>query len=86
MIDNHTIIVIWNIYMGNFEKDLEMIFQAAMEKGNLSVALKAKETLAKRAGFFDKTAQTNINLDDLNHEQLVHLLQQIESRLDAEAE
>lgn len=67
--------------MKDIEQDLELIFQMAMEKGNLSVALKAKEVLAKRAGFFDKPGQGRINLDELSHEQLMDLLQQIESKL-----
>ena len=64
--------------MKEIEQDFEMIFQMAMEKGNLSVALKVKEILAKKAGFFDRPGQGRINLEDLNHEQLLDLLQQIE--------
>ncbi len=64
-------------------EDLEKIFRKAMEKDNLSVALKAKEISAKIHGFFsgkppsDDTMKKS--LAALSDEELLQLLERMEN-------
>ncbi len=66
-------------------KDLETIFQKAMEAENFSTALKAKELLARLQGFFtpgDKPSIHEKPLDALSDTELEHLIQSLEKHID----
>ena len=52
----------------NIVDDLERIYTLALEKGNLAVALKAKELLAKHINFFDLKPPQPVSLADLSDE------------------
>lgn len=56
--------------------NLENIFNLAIENGNLPVALRAKEMIAKHYGFFDKS-KTSEHIDAISEENLEHVLTQL---------
>jgi hypothetical protein len=62
-------------------KDIEEVYMAAMEKGNFSVALKAKELLGRERGLFSMSKKKTFALIDLSEEDLNRLLQEIEMQL-----
>lgn len=66
-------------------KDLEEIYLQAMEKGNFSVALKAKELLGKELGLFGLSSangsKRKISLADLSDDELSSLIEDIENQL-----
>jgi len=61
-------------------KDLEFLYQQALEKENFAVALRAKELLAKHLNFFSDH-QNPLSLDDLTDEDIEHLMAEIKERL-----
>ncbi|MBY0502187.1 MAG: hypothetical protein K2P93_09370 [Alphaproteobacteria bacterium] len=69
-------------------KDIEDIFEQALAKANFSVALKAKELLGREQGLFltkrPPSKKETINLADLSEEDLLQLIQQLESKLNFE--
>lgn len=65
----------------NIVDDLEHIYTLALEKGNLAVALKAKELLAKHINFFDLKPQKPLSLGDLSDEDIERLIGEIKEVL-----
>lgn len=69
-------------------KDIQDIFVLAMSKENLSVALKAKELLGREQGLFltrrPSSKNDVTNLSSLSEEDLINLIQQLESKLEHE--
>ena len=64
-----------NSFNENIIEDLEHIYTLALEKGNLSVALKAKEALAKLS------IQTKLSLADLKDEDIQRIIDEIKELL-----
>lgn len=63
-------------------KDLEAIYNLAMEKGNFAVALKAKELLGREEGLFSSSSRKKrVCLADLSEEDIHCLIQEIEGYL-----
>jgi|GEM_PF-5586705 hypothetical protein len=62
-------------------KDIEGVYVAAMEKGNFSVALKAKELLGRECGLFSTSKKKAFSLTELSEEELNRLIQEIEMQL-----
>lgn len=62
-------------------KDIEGIYVAAMEKGNFSVALKAKELLGRECGLFSTSKKKPFSLTELSDDELNRLIQEIEMQL-----
>jgi uncharacterized protein YfkK (UPF0435 family) len=69
----------------NILKDLEDLYFMALEKGNYSVALKAKELLGRERGLFalKNTAlqKPQISLENISDENLNHLIEELEVKL-----
>lgn len=65
----------------NIIEDFEHIYTLALEKGNLSVALKAKELLAKHINFFKVSTYKNLSLADLKDEDIQRLMSEIKEFL-----
>lgn len=65
----------------NIVDDLECIYTLALEKGNLAVALKAKELLAKHINFFDLKPPQPVSLGDLSDEDIERLIAEIKDLL-----
>jgi len=65
----------------NIVDDLERIYTLALEKGNLAVALKAKELLAKHINFFDLKPPQPVSLADLSDEDIERLIGEIKDLL-----
>ena len=65
----------------NIIEDLEHIYTLALEKGNLAVALKAKELLAKHINFFRVSTYKNLSLADLKDEDIQRLMGEIKELL-----
>jgi hypothetical protein len=65
----------------NIVDDLERIYTLALEKGNLAVALKAKELLAKHINFFDLKPSQPLSLADLSDEDIERLIGEIKDLL-----
>ncbi|MBX9621679.1 MAG: hypothetical protein K2X28_06620 [Alphaproteobacteria bacterium] len=65
----------------NIIEDLEHIYTLALEKGNLVVALKAKELLAKHINFFNVSIQKKLSLADLKDEDIQRLMDEIKELL-----
>lgn len=61
-------------------KDLELIYQQALEKENFAVALRAKELLAKHLNVFGNPSKP-LSLDDLTDEDIERLMAEIKERL-----
>lgn len=61
-------------------QDLQDIYLRALEKGNFSVALKAKELLGRELGLF-RLNKKKISIDDFSEEDLAHLIETIEEKL-----
>lgn len=70
-----------NSFDGNIIGDLEHIYTLALEKGNLAVALKAKELLAKHINFFKASSHKNLSLADLKDEDIQRLMGEIKELL-----
>ncbi len=62
-------------------RDLEKIYALALNNENYSVALKAKELLAKAQGLFKQKPKTALSLKNLTTDELEQLLAQVELRL-----
>ncbi len=65
----------------NIVDDLERIYTLALEKGNLTVALKAKELLAKHINFFDLKPPQPVSLAELSDEDIERLIGEIKELL-----
>lgn len=65
----------------NIVDDLERIYTLALEKGNLAVALRAKELLAKYINFFDLKPPQPLSLADLSNEDIERLIGEIKEVL-----
>lgn len=63
----------------NITNDLEYIYTQALKDNNLSVALRAKELLAKHYHFFD--IQGRLTLDRLGDEEIESLINEIKEAL-----
>jgi hypothetical protein len=61
--------------------DLENLYILAMEKGNFTAALKAKELLGRECGLFS-SKKAKISLTDLSDEEIERLIQEIEAQMD----
>ena len=60
-------------------KDLENLYALAMEKGNFTVALKAKELLGREQGLFSGASRKKkLSLENLSDEELEALIQELE--------
>lgn len=70
-----------NSFDENVIEDLEHIYTLALEKGNLAVALKAKELLAKHINFFKVPSHKNLSLADLKDEDIQRLMGEIKELL-----
>ena len=70
-----------NSFDENMSEDLEHIYTLALEKGNLAVALKAKELLAKHINFFNAQSHKNLSLADLKDEDIQRLMGEIKELL-----
>ncbi len=65
----------------NILKDIEGVYSAAMEKGNFTAALRAKELLGRERGLFSTSKKKTFSLTDLSEEDLNRLIQEIEAQL-----
>ncbi len=70
-----------NISPSDILRDLEEVYTLAMEKGNFTTALKAKELLGRASGLFSTVKKPTLSLDDLSIEDLNRLIEDIETRL-----
>ena len=62
-------------------KDLENLYALAMEKGNFTVALKAKELLGREQGLFSgNSRKKKISPESLSDEELEALIQELEGQ------
>lgn len=62
--------------------DMEKIYQAAMDKGQLTIALKAKEILGKTGGFLNQKPLNKQGIKPLfewSEEEIQHLIHQLET-------
>lgn len=57
--------------------DFEYLYQEALARENLSIALKVKELQAKEMGFFTPATQPLLNLKDLSDQELEQILAQL---------
>lgn len=61
-------------------KDLENLYTYAIEKGNLAVALKAKELLGRGHGLFGSlNSKKKLCLQDLSEEDIEGLIKELEA-------
>lgn len=58
------------------QKDLDLIFQRAMEKGHFGVALRAKELMIKMAG----SHETPKKITDMDDDEITYLIAYLESQ------
>ena len=70
-----------NSFNEDIIEDLEHIYTLALEKGNLAVALKTKELLAKHINFFNASPHKNLSLADLKDEDIQRLMGEIKELL-----
>ncbi|MBX9787154.1 MAG: hypothetical protein K2Y08_07435 [Alphaproteobacteria bacterium] len=70
-----------NSFNDDIIEDLEHIYTLGLEKGNLAVALKAKELLAKHINFFKASSHKNLSLADLKDEDIQRLMGEIKELL-----
>jgi hypothetical protein len=56
--------------------DLELVFKVAMEAGNFTAALKAKELIAKQ---LDKDLESKKSIKELSDEEIQHLIDHMEN-------
>ena len=70
-----------NSFDENIVEDLEHIYTLALEKGNLAVALKAKELLAKHINLFNAQSLKTFFLADLKDEDIQRLMGEIKELL-----
>ncbi len=69
----------------NIFKDLENIYLLAIEKGNFTAALKAKELLGRSHGLFSATSlKKNLSLESLSDEELDSFIQEVERKIKEE--
>jgi hypothetical protein len=61
-------------------KDLENLYLLAMEKGNFTAALKAKELLGRECGLFSHK-KNKLSLADISDEEIDRLIQEIEVQM-----
>lgn len=62
-------------------RDIEEVYASAMEKGNFTAALRAKELLGRECGLFSVSKKKKFSLSDLSEEDLNHLIQELETQL-----
>lgn len=58
-------------------EDFEYLYQEALARENLSIALKVKELQAKEMGFFITATQPLMNLKDMSEQELAEILTQL---------
>lgn len=63
-------------------KDFEEIFNLAISKENYSVALKAKELMAREYGLFSSHKLSKLSLADFSDEDIERLIKEIQLVLD----
>ncbi|MBS0272714.1 MAG: hypothetical protein JSR85_08765 [Proteobacteria bacterium] len=68
----------------NLIKDFQMIYDLAISKENYSVALKAKELIAREHGLFSSHPSPQLSLSDLSDEDIARLIKEIQLVLDQE--
>jgi len=73
--------MISNTKRSHILKDLENLYALALEKGNFSVALKAKELLGREQGLFSGAShKKKLSLESLSDEDLDAFIQELEGQ------
>lgn len=62
-------------------RDIEEVYTLALEKGNFTAALRAKELLGRECGLFSASKKKKVSLADLSEEDLNRLIQDIEAQI-----
>jgi len=69
----------------NILRDVDDLYQLALENGNFSVALKAKELLGREYGFFapkpPPSQKEKMDLNAISDEDIDHLIKALEAKL-----
>ncbi|MBI2706978.1 MAG: hypothetical protein HYX35_01480 [Proteobacteria bacterium] len=66
-------------------RDIEEVYALAMEKGNFTAALRAKELLGRECGLFSVSKKKRFSLADLSEEDLNRLIQELEAQIKCES-